>query len=630
MKNYITICFLTLVLYLPASAQPELDISPNPLKFGYISEGGMQQRNITIYNIGDQTAEITGADALEVFDVRAIFDIEIEPGDSAVVPVVFTPTSEGDFDSWIYISYGEQFELPIVGYGIRQFEPGEIIWSFQHIENVECVAAAEDYNGDGLPDVVAEGFDAGASGDPLVCLSGSGFDQTETIWSVHPQGGPSNSGGYGDKCMVMGDDLNDDGHRDILRGTAYGCRTAFAIDGLSGETIWSFDTYEYPDEGWVYAMAQMGDVNDDGVGEVLAGIGSNGDRAFCLDGVSGEMLWRYDAEDAISSVQAINDIDGDGYDDAVFAEMDYGTHVYCVSGASEDSIGTVIWSYDTDESVYDLCIVNDIDDDGYQDVVAGTWGGGVIAISGLDGFFIWRYPVGNYVMRVIPCPDLDEDGYEDIVVGSWGSYTEVVSGRDGGMFWRTFTGNNTWTVNHTGDINRDGKVEIIAGSFTESVYLMDGMTGDILWTTDVGAKPFSVRGIADINGDGYDDVIAGTQMLGSAGGEVFVLSGWRSSQTSVDDDNITVPSKVMLATNSPNPFNSATIIEFNSVSEADYNIRIYDIGGRLVDCISGHGIAGDNSVTWDLSDRNGIATGVYFYKITSAQNTVSGKMTYLK
>ena len=638
MKRYILLLLMILMLISSTTAQPQLDITPSPVKFGYISAYGEHQSELVIHNVGDQDAIISGCDHLEDFNIELPENLTIPPGESATVTAVFTPYSESNYDSYFLFYYnntGEPvYELPVLAQGIKGFQPGEIIWSFQHIENVVCVTATEDYNGDGLPDVAAEGFDAIAGdGDPLVCLSGSGIDIPQTIWSVCPQGGPSNSGGYGDDCLTYCGDLNGDGHGDLLRGGAWGSRTVFAIDGITGETIWSYDTYEHTPTGWIYSVAQTSDLNDDGIGEVLAAVGSDANRVYCLDGANGDLIWRYIAADVVYSVKSLADVDDDGYSEAVFGAGDNGTKVYCISGYSSDVLGDPIWIYNTGANVFNICTIGDINDDSYQDVIAGTWGGGVIALSGYsesdEGSHLWTYTPGNNIMRVTSCPDLNDDGYEDVLVASWGSYAEAVSGFDGSSLWRTYCGDNVWAIDYTGDINGDGVVEAVAGSFTKNVYLMDGVSGDILWQTDVGAKPFTLRGIGDVNGDGYADVICGTQMLNEQGGQVFILSGWRSAQVDIADRGVPTPTDISLAINYPNPFNSSTIIKFNLAQAESYSISIYDIAGRLVDMISGDGAIGRNTVEWHTKGDD-MATGVYFYRIATASQAIAGKMTYLK
>ena len=105
---------------------------------------------------------------------------------------------------------------------------------------------------------------------------------------------------------------------------------------------------------------------------------------------------------------------------------------------------------------------------------------------------------------------------------------------------------------------------------------------------------------------------------------------YRQATDGVDDgDGLNIPERFILG-NYPNPFNTTTTIRFSLVSAADYTVPIYDITGRLVDTITGSGPAGTNSVTWNMSGREAVSSGVYFYKIAAGSETVAGKMTYLK
>ena len=140
-------------------------------------------------------------------------------------------------------------------------DPGDLVWVFQGIENVECVGWIADQNGDTVPDALVETYDSGASGDHIYCLSGAGGSPPAVIWSDRPPGGPSSSGGYGDKCLNSSPDLDGDHGQDVLLGTAWGGRTAYGMNGATGSVIWSFDTYLELDSGWIYEIRSFPDMD---------------------------------------------------------------------------------------------------------------------------------------------------------------------------------------------------------------------------------------------------------------------------------------------------------------------------------------------------------------------------------
>ena len=84
----------------------------------------------------------------------------------------------------------------------------------------DLVGCAEVGRADGAAEVVMESYDAAASGEPHVAFRGNSDGTGVRIWST----GSGASGGYGDQCLNMIDDLDDDGYPEVLRGTAWGGR----------------------------------------------------------------------------------------------------------------------------------------------------------------------------------------------------------------------------------------------------------------------------------------------------------------------------------------------------------------------------------------------------------------------
>ena len=88
-----------------------------------------------------------------------------------------------------------------------------------------------------------------------------------------------------------------------------------------------------------------------------------------------------------------------------------------------------------------------------------------------------------------------------------------------------------------------------------------------------------------------------------------------------------------LAQNRPNPFNPRTQIEFGLPREQRITLRVYDVEGRLVRTLAqGVHPAGRHSVAWDGTDGRGarVSSGLYFYRLTTLQKTITRKMMLLK
>ncbi|UCF04061.1 MAG: T9SS type A sorting domain-containing protein, partial [bacterium] len=95
----------------------------------------------------------------------------------------------------------------------------------------------------------------------------------------------------------------------------------------------------------------------------------------------------------------------------------------------------------------------------------------------------------------------------------------------------------------------------------------------------------------------------------------------------------TIQCEFALGCNYPNPFNPATTITY-IIPRSDYvSLRIYDIQGHLIDIlVSGHGKAGEHSVSWNGTDANGSAvmSGVYIVRLRSGGRAQTGKILLLK
>jgi hypothetical protein len=100
-----------------------------------------------------------------------------------------------------------------------------------------------------------------------------------------------------------------------------------------------------------------------------------------------------------------------------------------------------------------------------------------------------------------------------------------------------------------------------------------------------------------------------------------------------DVDYTIIPLVTELVGNHPNPFNPVTTINFNTVSEGNVKIEIFNIKGQrvttLVDRVIG---AGKHSVVWKGVDANNrsVGSGVYFYRMTTEGYTATQKMLLIK
>jgi len=96
---------------------------------------------------------------------------------------------------------------------------------------------------------------------------------------------------------------------------------------------------------------------------------------------------------------------------------------------------------------------------------------------------------------------------------------------------------------------------------------------------------------------------------------------------------IPVP-QATLAQNYPNPFNPSTTIAYTPAETGPVTLRVYDTAGRLVRILVDGVRSGnrEHAATWDGLDRDGrrVASGVYFYRLTTGSEVLTRKMVMLK
>lgn len=103
--------------------------------------------------------------------------------------------------------------------------------------------------------------------------------------------------------------------------------------------------------------------------------------------------------------------------------------------------------------------------------------------------------------------------------------------------------------------------------------------------------------------------------------------------TATNDNHNNTPASKLVAKNYPNPFNPVTNINFDMPKAGNVNVSIYNVKGQRVNTLfNGTQAAGNHTMVWNGTDHNGktVASGVYFYKISTSENTIMNKMLMLK
>lgn len=213
------------------------------------------------------------------------------------------------------------------------------------------------------------------------------------------------------------------------------------------------------------------------------------------------------------------------------------------------------------------------------------------------------------------------------------SFLVDVVGPDGG------TGEAGTNVSYTVSIDNDGNgLDWIHVSLSHNLgwilthnqstldfYLEPGASKSIVVTVHIpGSAGVGTEGILTVTANSKFD--AGTT-------DSKNITTTVDQSTDVDESDYVIPGAFSLAQNYPNPFNPETNISFSLDKGADIRLEVFDILGRKVSTLfAGNLGAGQHEFTWRGIDESGrqSASGIYFYRLSSNEFSLTRKMTLLK
>jgi hypothetical protein len=170
---------------------------------------------------------------------------------------------------------------------------------------------------------------------------------------------------------------------------------------------------------------------------------------------------------------------------------------------------------------------------------------------------------------------------------------------------------------------------------TSEFMLEDRITSDRIKIALAGARPVSGSGnLAGITFRVSDNVKPGERT------EIKLLN-LRVNESQLMELNLSyvvsvgtlVPEKFSLSQNRPNPFNPVTSIEYSIPTRSNVLLEVYNLlGQKVVTLVNGEQEAGTHQAIWDGKDREGnaVSSGIYFYRMKSANFSEVKKMVLMK
>ena len=387
-----------------------------------------------------------------------------------------------------------------------------------------AVKNAGDVNGDGFEDVIVGtwGFanpqiDEGRASIYLGSATGLGL---APVWVVE---GNQASAKFGWSVAGAGD-VNGDGFADVLVGAPYfdsgigdEGRVYLYLGSPTGPSTTPSWTQNGPGFsnylGWVLSTA--GDVNGDGLDDVIVGMPGNASAAAWLGNTSGVLVFNWQGFprsvfDAYgNSVAGAGDVNGDGYDDVIVgAPLTQSSacsscgSVFAYLGSSGGLSSTPFWTHQSNlqDDVFGIHLASagDVNDDGFGDIAVTASGGVHVFRGGSPASLteVWSASSpGSYFGRDLSSGDLNGDGYDDLIIGD-PYYNVTTNGEEGRV-----------TVYEGSSAGLSSESWSAVGYFSEHI-------------------GFSV-GAGDVNGDGYSDMVVTDDVALDGTGSVHAYHGSR-------------------------------------------------------------------------------------------------------
>jgi len=524
--------------------------------------------------------------------------------------------------------------------------------------------AVGDFDNDGQIEIIAvvgAAYSANPRGTYIIDYSSGAIE-----W--HYAAGPSGK--------LQGGDVDEDGKLELVYGGGswhnggYGCGVNNGATCTGDNAIWTI-CFNAEDGSEVFTLDYFADGQYRGFTEhILADPDQDGDKdIFSFEGHSqyypgnlqihqidhhGNIVRTWHGEyiaatDAHSACGAVGDINNDGFEEIVFGFssveslriLDHELNLLANRAINSDAVAG---------SSYPDIFINDLNGDGYNEIIFGDFSLEQVRIFDKDLNELWSFSAG--LNPKVTISDLDNDGINEIIVSGDSLYVlgiltpaEIICN----AFLTPDKLNVMRCAEHSFkvhvypcepmDVSVGDTAEVYVdldnnGNFDdyENYLAIVSSTDSDGNATDIAVKVYDVPLTAEI--DPYVAIysINNIPIVDTAGNSIDYLrlitfSPHKSATQSA------IPNQVTLQQNHPNPFNPETIIKY-SLPEATYvKLTIYNIlGQKVITLVDEYQQAGAKEVFWDARDENGneVGSGMYFYKIKTSKYSEAKKMILMR
>jgi len=428
--------------------------------------------------------------------------------------------------------------------------------------------AGGDVNGDGYSDLIIGCPGAASSFGLVIIYYGSASLDSQSDQLLYPESSAT-AGSFG--FSIAAADINGDCFDDVIVG-AYTNNTATGkVYGFCGGTV--MDSYadmmyigSSANSYFGCAVANAGDLNDDGFDEIIAGatgFNSNRGEAILLQ----NRIDGYDSPDIIipgSPYDYCNagDVNGDGYNDLLILYSTGFSLYYLGPNMVTTPAATANGTFGT------MYSAGDVNGDGYDDVLltdysSGSNSGAAYLFLGSENFdfTVDLTFIGTDSAKLgydVTALDYNNDGYSDLAISSPNAKNSTyTSSRTGNVkifygganidnihdvLFEGYDHNSQFgaSIANAGDIDHSGRESIIIGipggtgtgraTLYDAYYSLQGEASG----NNFGSL---VAGGGDFNGDGFNDFAVSAPNFGAASsyqGRIYIYFGGTNLDAAAD------------------------------------------------------------------------------------------------
>lgn len=518
-------------------------------------------------------------------------------------------------------------------YTLSQAQNPQIMWWYDVNDAGFGQAAAADMDHDGTLEIV---FSTYRNDGWAHCLNA---EDGSLSWKY-------DIGGCGDVAPSIYDVDGDDTLDVILPGS---CNpTTFCFNGHTGRLKWST-----PMRG-SDSPPVIANLDNDPEMEIIHG--EFGGYVLCLN-PDGTQAWELpvDLNSWIQTAPIVMDVNADSIPDFIVANWSFGTNhkIFCFRSDTRDTLWTSSLPGDV---MYHGASYADLDGDGKNEIVIGSYDGVVYCLNAEDGSLAWQYRSANpfYIGAPTSIGDLDKDGFLDIIMMD--AWTVICLSHTGQFKWSYMAPGfgQAFRGAALSDLNGDDTLDVVFGTSKGEVISLHGPDGSLQWSIDLEAHYGDTLEIdhgpiiADFDKDGDLDVfVVGGQAkfpnIQGNYGRAYAISvapgsgpDWLMFRRDINRQACVCPDSSMNTGMTkvaheadwkafPNPSSDRLFFNFTLRHQAEIQVEVFDLQGKKVASVAQGSYASGNHQLIFSKNQNQLAAGVYM-AVLQVDGAVAGKM----